>query len=673
MRRLIAILALFAALCLSGWSTVYYVDFTTGLDTDSGLTEALAWKTIAKVNASSFSAGDSVLFKRGEVWREQLTVPTSGSAGLPITFGAYGTGDDPVITGANLITPGTSWSAYTTGTSTWSAALNSNADFGTYNIRTIIPAGSITTSGTQVRIKIKAHNTTACTISHCSIGPRSGTTSTFASAPVVITWDSGSLTKDLTAGQEYYSDWMTYTLDEAVSQLIHTYCASKHQICAYFSSAVYISNTGDLTESLVLTDAADFSFSPFTELIEVRPINVWTATLTSTPSYVSFNSDKGFAQASIGACDSAKDWYWAANVLYAYSVTDPDTAYTVPGIQANVRNYCIRGDAKDYITVEDIQTGGSIYGGINFHDSTGIICNRTTANLDGYGIHVNGTTTLTANDCVAHHSFVNNFYVCETATGTFNNCASYNADNDGFSTGNTGNMNCNYCLSYSNGVEGLGITGPGDGYTSHGDGYLKLHYCIAHSNIKAGCTPTQETYGEVFNCTFYNNWDGVGVGWTGNMAFGIDTTAAVTWTLRNNVFSGHEDEILVTAQAVAGGLILDSDYNCIYDWRKATYADKAFTWNDIKYNWADWKTQSGGDANSLNTDPLLTDPASGDFTLQPTSPCINAGIDVGLTEDYAGRRVPQGSAPDIGAYEYPRLKEGIIKMVKKRVIIRVIK
>jgi hypothetical protein len=66
---------------------------TGGSNANSGLSPATAWKTIAKVNASSFAAGDRILLKRGQVWRERLTVPSSGTAGWPIVFGAYGTGD----------------------------------------------------------------------------------------------------------------------------------------------------------------------------------------------------------------------------------------------------------------------------------------------------------------------------------------------------------------------------------------------------------------------------------------------------------------------------------------------------------------------------------------------------------------------------------------------------
>jgi hypothetical protein len=44
--------------------------------------------------------------------------------------------------------------------------------------------------------------------------------------------------------------------------------------------------------------------------------------------------------------------------------------------------------------------------------------------------------------------------------------------------------------------------------------------------------------------------------------------------------------------------------------------------------------------------------ALSDYRLRADSPCINAGIDVGLTSDFEGNAVPKGPAPDIGAYEY---------------------
>jgi hypothetical protein len=87
----------------------YYVDATNGNDTYNGLHPAYLtgsdgpWKTIAKVNAAVFVAGDSVLFKRNDVWREQLIIDNSGTSGKPDVFDAYGAGNDPVVNGADLV------------------------------------------------------------------------------------------------------------------------------------------------------------------------------------------------------------------------------------------------------------------------------------------------------------------------------------------------------------------------------------------------------------------------------------------------------------------------------------------------------------------------------------------------------------------------------------------
>ena len=79
--------------------TTYYVDATNGFDTNNGTSVGSAWKTINKVNQQSFSAGDSILFKRGEMWfGTRLSIESiSGTAGNNIVFGAYGVGAKPII------------------------------------------------------------------------------------------------------------------------------------------------------------------------------------------------------------------------------------------------------------------------------------------------------------------------------------------------------------------------------------------------------------------------------------------------------------------------------------------------------------------------------------------------------------------------------------------------
>lgn len=83
----------------------YFVDATNGSDSRDGQSVETAWQTIAKVNGISFNPGDTILFKRGETWREMLLPKLDGGALLPITFGAYGKVTDPfpLIDGRNSI------------------------------------------------------------------------------------------------------------------------------------------------------------------------------------------------------------------------------------------------------------------------------------------------------------------------------------------------------------------------------------------------------------------------------------------------------------------------------------------------------------------------------------------------------------------------------------------
>ena len=89
-------------------AATYYVSSSAGSDTNNGTSVSTAWQTIAHVNAQSFQPGDSILFKRGDVWNESLVPGSSGSSGNPITFDAYGTGAAPNLTGYFAV-PATTW------------------------------------------------------------------------------------------------------------------------------------------------------------------------------------------------------------------------------------------------------------------------------------------------------------------------------------------------------------------------------------------------------------------------------------------------------------------------------------------------------------------------------------------------------------------------------------
>ncbi len=66
-----------------------------------------------------------------------------------------------------------------------------------------------------------------------------------------------------------------------------------------------------------------------------------------------------------------------------------------------------------------------------------------------------------------------------------------------------------------------------------------------------------------------------------------------------------------------------------------------------------WHSAPVGDAaTAISADPQFVDLANGDLHLQATSPAIDAGLPVDVTEDSAGVSRPSGAGFDIGAYEF---------------------
>ena len=54
-------------------------------------------------------------------------------------------------------------------------------------------------------------------------------------------------------------------------------------------------------------------------------------------------------------------------------------------------------------------------------------------------------------------------------------------------------------------------------------------------------------------------------------------------------------------------------------------------------------------SGNLQADPLFVDILNSYFNLQEASPAIDAGLDVGLFQDYDGNSVPKELGVDIGA------------------------
>lgn len=77
----------------------YYIDATSGDDTNNGLCPDKAWKSLERVKSVTFQPGDRLLLRRGEKFKGELNFIGKGSSAHPIIVDAYGKGDNPCIIG----------------------------------------------------------------------------------------------------------------------------------------------------------------------------------------------------------------------------------------------------------------------------------------------------------------------------------------------------------------------------------------------------------------------------------------------------------------------------------------------------------------------------------------------------------------------------------------------
>jgi len=161
-------------------------------------------------------------------------------------------------------------------------------------------------------------------------------------------------------------------------------------------------------------------------------------------------------------------------------------------------------------------------------------------------------------------------------------------------------------------------------------------------------------------------WSEYEVDFYNNIAYGCDTSfyvhhnynnVSVNVKIKNSISlypKTRHIEFSISTKYNETDFHFESDYNIFYpiSGNQFRFYDKG----TLGYmNFTEWQavTRQGStfDPHSLTFDPLLVDPASGNFSLQSLSPAIDNGTDVGLLIDYAGNQIPYG-VPDIGAYEF---------------------
>lgn len=316
-----------------------------------------------------------------------------------------------------------------------------------------------------------------------------------------------------------------------------------------------------------------------------------------------------------------KYWYDSTNDLVKfYSSSNPGNYYS--HIELAIYSYLIMIQSKNNINVENLDLRYSTGQGINI--------------LHGNYINVkkNNVSYIGGAQFDANTRYGNGIQV----------------------TGNS-----TYVYIEKNRVDNIldaGITPQGDAANRN------MNHIYVRNNIVTNCEYNIEwwfkqdtstmSYIYVENNTLYK----AGSGWGHNQRWGAGSngrnllvysftanSSNLYW--RNNILS-ESTETSIRFSRLSDITKFTMDYN---DYFKSSgslaYVADTGTYSTL----SDWKTATSQDTNSKDDNPRFLKQTLYDFHLCKNSPCIDAGIDVGLTEDYEGNPIPLCGISDIGAYE----------------------
>lgn len=552
-----------AYLCAFGASQVtaatYYVS-SNGSDTGPG-TQAQPWKTIAKVNATSLWPGDTVNFNRGDTWRETLIPSGCGNSSSRIVYTAYGTGNRPVICGANIVT---GWTSYAGGTAnTYSASLAAST-------------GMVTKDSTYLK--------------------------------------KGSSATTLALNQYFWS-----------------------------SGALYINVGADPAGHII--EAAQRNHAVACSVPDGAPLR----------NYITLNG-LDLQKTNLANVLISNGTHWIVQDC-EISFANNNSSIAGAGINADrAHNAIFTGNHINYALGDGILAWRSSSVEISDNVIENVLDDGLDKGADGIQVGAKSTTPTACNN----FKILNNV-VTRNSTTVNKGCIIAEMGNNGIIAGNS-------CTGGRFGIAPAGnnIIVENNTIKSFGNGGgirisqnmaldgIKLRYnVVANSPGFAGITITNDVSGgstnhsnfEIFNNVVYNTYYGIAIG------------QPFSGTVKNNISwsPGANPRIRFSVSSIIPGGTVTVNNNVWQD--KGIESMISFAGVSY-YDMTSWQQAAGHDMNSSTADPLWVSPSTYDFRLQTGSPAINAGASVGLTADHDGNAVPEGGAPDIGAYEGPGVGGG---------------
>jgi hypothetical protein len=132
----------------------------------------------------------------------------------------------------------------------------------------------------------------------------------------------------------------------------------------------------------------------------------------------------------------------------------------------------------------------------------------------------------------------------------------------------------------------------------------------------------------------------------------------------NAIYVEENGSVLISSEALSMSTV-NFRNNIIYSSSNPYVATESgsIPVGDFRNCWFGNGAAPAWDTGAIATDPKFINTSADEFSLQPSSPCINAGIDVAtiIKHDLLGTPRPQGSAFDLGAYEFIETGVGIEK------------
>jgi hypothetical protein len=689
-------LALLLSIAFPAHATTYYVA-AAGSDSNNGTSTSTAWQTIGKVNGSTFSPGDSILFNRGDAWYgTALTVPSSGSSGSPITFGAYGSGANPIVKGSvklntsgYVLAPNTTTTIFARG----DTGTNSN-DSATRNWREQIGHQDITNPAGKITISLTAAPSAALNITGSGIGPAATAPNT--SSITRITWDGGNNGTTISAGTTKTSDQITYSLNNTIDQIVTVFTTARNveyygnnfeTLWSNFSGpdqsqnatvSGYSSGGNCVIASIVAINTTAFTYDA---PLGVAPVALWEngnlVALVNNPLAVD---------------QTANSWYYDGTNLYIHASDGSNVATngkTYTYVTASSPTFTTWDNGQSWLIFDSLDeaetynTSSATLGGLYLTGSHSIVRNLAVHDMFRHpiSIYIGATNNLVTN-IVAYNSYGTSpitIYGSGTSGNLVQNSTFYNDTYlrsaysftggvwtvvvfHGGSTNNTVDSciiystagPCQTCVQQAN-SHGYGVLVGDSGTTaivSHNLIYGTFEYGV---NVGSGGASSL-TNGA--NVTLWDNL--VDISQSGSTYDGLQTgillAGAASSAIYNNTVYGPAitNPALSLVSTSTGALVKNNifetggyasvdatsesgaaiDYNDYF-----SASGTPFSWGGTAYTFANWQANSLQDAHSLSSDPKLVNASSlsstGNYSLLAVSPAIDAGTNLGSTYQMA--------------------------------------